>query len=297
VLAHVVALARGPIVARGEASLTVLPRPSTVEGVRELLGAGRDAATSVAAQRMPTDGTFRIREYVPGDDTRRIHWVRSLQTDRLVVRLPDEIPPAEPRVRVVLDNQLGGAEWLTCQGSDQLLDALVRVWLGVGKAVAETGARVTMVTGIDDGKGPVTVERPMLARTPREALRLGARVRWQGALRLSAMIGRTEVRHVVITSRPRLVDTRCPLTWVVVPDAYWTANEPDWRDGNPSILQYSIGSGDNRLSRRNAEQTRLRAMRRDRAALIDMLWAERHVPAGAYVARPHDGRVSLEVAS
>jgi hypothetical protein len=296
-LGDVLGLARGPIVARGAASLTVLPRPSAIDGVRELLGAGRDAPTSAPVQRMPTEGTFRIREYAPGDDARRIHWVRSLQANQLVVRLPDEIPPAEPRVRVVVDNELGGAESLTCRGSDQLLDALVRIWLGIGKSIAETGARVTMVAAIDDGNGPVVFERPMNARTPREALRLGARVRWQGARRLSAMIERADVRHVLVTSRPRRVDTEHPLTWVVVPDAYWTTLEPEWRDGNPSILPYPIGSGDNRMSRRKAEQLRLAMMRRDRAVLTDMLWTERSVPAGVYVASPHNDRVALKVAS
>jgi hypothetical protein len=80
------------------------------------------------AVRMPTEGTFRIREYTPGDDTRRIHWVRSLQANQLVVRLPDEIPQAEPAVRLVLDNCLAGTESLSCIAQDELLDGLVRVW-------------------------------------------------------------------------------------------------------------------------------------------------------------------------
>src|SRR2546430_2690144 len=150
-LGDVFGLARGPIIHRGEAQLLVLPKPCQVDHVRDLLGPGGDAATSVPTQRMPTEGTFRIREYTTGDDTRRIHWVRSLQLDKLVVRLPDEIPPAEPKVRVVLDDHLWAAEWLTCLGTDQLLDGLVRVWLGIGKALAASGSRVTMVTAIGDG--------------------------------------------------------------------------------------------------------------------------------------------------
>ena len=153
-------LTRSPVVYRGDTlEFTVLPRASDVEGVQELLGLGGDAATSKQTERMPTEGTFRIREYVAGDDMRRIHWVRSLQANELVVRLPDEIPPADPVVRLVLDNHLWGAESLTCQAPDQLLDALVQVWLGVGKALVAAGTRVTLVTATDRGKGMATTER------------------------------------------------------------------------------------------------------------------------------------------
>ena len=79
----VLGLTRTPIVHGGdEVAFTVLPRPMPVDGVKDLLGRGGDAMTAVPTVRMPTDGTFRIREYAPGDDARRIHWVRSLQAGR-----------------------------------------------------------------------------------------------------------------------------------------------------------------------------------------------------------------------
>ncbi|HSS01547.1 MAG TPA: DUF58 domain-containing protein, partial [Kofleriaceae bacterium] len=163
-LGDVLGLTRTAVVERGAAQVSVLPRPSAVDGVRALLGPGRDGATSRQTQRQPSEGVFRIRTYVPGDDTRRIHWVRSLQMNQLVMRLPDEVPPAEPAVRLILDSELWGTESLSCRAPDELLDALVRVWLGIGKSLSELGVRVTLVTAAAHDSGTSIVERPMLAR-------------------------------------------------------------------------------------------------------------------------------------
>src|SRR5213075_1562985 len=118
-------------------------------------------------QRQPSEGVFRIRTYVPGDDTRRIHWVRSLQMNHLVMRLPDEVPPAEPAERLILDSELWGTESLSCRAPDELLDALVCVWLGIGKALSELGVRVTLVTAAAHDGCTSIVERPMLMRSAR----------------------------------------------------------------------------------------------------------------------------------
>ncbi len=290
-LGDVLGIARGPFVQRGDALLLVLPRPRAVDGARDLLGAGRDAATTMPTQKLPTEGTFRVREYATGDDTRRIHWVRSLQTDRLMVRLPDEIPVAQPRVRVVLDTQLWGAHMLTCVGSDQLLDALVGVWLGVGKALAQTGTRVTMVAAIDMPKGPVAMERAMNVRSPRKVLELGARARWQDVMKASALV-EPGVRHVIVTARPQVIDA--DVAQIVVPEASWTSLEPQQLPAPGVTLPYPIGSADNRPERRRADKARIAAMWRDRAILAESVWSV--VPA-TYVALPRGERVALEAAS
>jgi hypothetical protein len=293
-LGDILGLARGPIIYRGEATLTVVPRPRAVDGTRELLGAGGDAATTVPSQRLPTEGTFRVREYVTGDDTRRIHWVRSLQADKLVVRLPDEIPIAQPKIRVVLDSQLWGADTLTCIGASQLLDQLVGIWLGVGKALAATGTRVTMVAAVAGPNGPVAAERRIHARASREVLKLGARAAWQDALPVAGLLA-PGVRHVVITARPQ--QHVGDVVQIVVPEASFTTFEPESVRPPPVTLLYPIGSGDNRIERQRAEQARIKAMWRDRGQLGELLWHARNAPSGTYVARPHNGRVTLEVAS
>src|SRR6185503_9777751 len=150
-LGDVFGLTRTAVIKRGEVTFTVVPRTMVVDGAKELLGKGGDAATSTPTPVMPTEGSFRIREYVDGDDTRRIHWVRSLQQQKLVVRLPDEVPPADPAVRLILDNELGGTEALACKAPAEMLDALVRIWLGIGKALADRGTRVTLVAAAQSG--------------------------------------------------------------------------------------------------------------------------------------------------
>ena len=295
-LGDVFGLTRSPVVYRGgEVTFTVLPRLFPVDGVRDLLGLGGDAATSRQTERMPTEGTFRIREYAAGDDMRRIHWVRSLQMNELVVRLPDEIPPADPVVRVVLDNHLWGAEMLTCQAPDQLLDALVHVWLGVGKTLLASGTRVTLVTAIDhgQGKGPEAVARALHPRSQRDGMKLGARAEWQSTLPLDALLEPRAVRQVVVSCRPRPIESAPDLVWVFVPEATWTTPEP-WLIVSDAIkLAHPSGSADNRLSRRKRERQRVEGMWRDRMMFHQMVWWR--PPSGAYLAHPVRGRVALQV--
>jgi uncharacterized protein (DUF58 family) len=306
-LGDVLGLTRTPFVERGEASFVVQPRVAVVRGARELLGAGGDDQDSRPA-RQPTDGTFRIRSYVPGDDARRIHWVRTLQLDELVVRLPDEIPTAEPEVRLILDSDLWGAGALSCRAPDELLDALVRVWLGVGKALAQAGTRVTLVAVADHEGTTVAVERPMVVRAPREALRLGGRVSWQNSVPLASLIGTRRsptqpgrahgVKQIVVSSRPRRVALPSPITWVVVPEIGWTSPEP-WssvRSTFSTRLPFPSGSADNRLGRRLRERRRISAMWHDRTIFSQvMCWTDWTTFSGDYVARPHHDHVSLAV--
>ena len=109
------------------ASLLVTPRPRVVEGVRPLLSRGGHDQETRTSQRLPTEGAMRLREYAPGDDARRIHWVRSLAARQVVVRLPDELPPDRPGVRLVLDTFLAPPRELSCNAQHDLLDEAGRL--------------------------------------------------------------------------------------------------------------------------------------------------------------------------
>lgn len=293
-LRDVLGLTRTPVVFRGEARFTVLPRPAAVRGARALLGPGGDDARAVLTQRQPTEGTFRIRAYAPGDDTRRIHWVRSLQTDALVVRLPDEIPPADPVVRLVLDNELRGTEALACQAPHALLDALVQVWLGTARELAEAGTRVVLVTAADQDGAPAIVERAMHPRAPRDGLRLGGKVRWQAEVPLARMIGRGEVRQLVVSSRPRAVAGE--VGWIVVPEVAWTRPEIAPPPRSKTVLPFPLGSADNRRRRRRDERLRIESIGQDRAVFSQLMcWTDLAAFAGHHVARPSADGVQLEV--
>ena len=296
----VLGLTRTPIVRHGETRFVVLPRPSTVEHVNALMADGGDDAHSRPTHWLPTEGTFRIREYVPGDDMRRIHWVRSLQTNQLVVRLPDEIPPAEPRVRIILDTHLRGTEAMTCRGPSELLDVLVRLWLGIGKSLAASGTQVTLVTAAPRGDSFARVERALHPHTPREALHLGARVTWQDALTVPALLGRGGARDIVVSSRPKPDESSSDIAWVVVPERLWTTPEM-WPMSLASTgyrLPFPAGSAENRIGRRQAERKRIEILLHHRARFSQMLcWIDWRSLAGEYVARPRGGRVALEVIS
>lgn len=295
-LQDVLGLCRTPRIERAPAKLIALPRPGNVDNARQLLGSGGADQDTRPAQRLPTEGTFRLREYAPGDDTRRIHWVRSLQANQLVVRLPDELPPEEPAIRLVLDTHLYGTGALTCRAPDQLLDAMVRVWLGVGRSLSDGGIRVTLVAAAKKGDDQVVCERPLRAHATREALKLGARVRWQESIALPSLLAKGPARQVVVSARPRPVDAPGAITWVVVPEVAWTSVEPWPADPSYVSLPYPLGSADNRPSRRHAERKRAEAARRDGALFNELLcWTDWGSLSGAFVARPSHGRIALEV--
>jgi uncharacterized protein (DUF58 family) len=296
-LGDVLGLTRTQPAELGEARCSVLPRPAVVDGVRALLGAGGDDAVALPTQRLPTEGTFRIRNYIPGDDARRIHWVRSLQTNRLVVRLADEIPQAEPAVRLILDNELWDAEALACRQVRELLDALIRVWLGTARALTDAGTRVTVVAIADRDGAPVVVERPFVPHATRDVLRLAGRITWQSALTLSSLVtGDAPIRQVVVSSRSRKLVAASPLTWIVVPEVAWTSTLPPLPPRSFTKLPYPAGSADNRLGRRIRDREHQRQLRHDHALLSQVMCRTDLASfSGELIARPQPGRVALEV--
>lgn len=295
-LGDVLGLTRTPTVQRGEASFTVMPRPRALEGAKGLLGLGGDDATSRQAHQLPTEGTFKIRTYVPGDDTRRIHWVRSAQQDQLVVRLPDELPPASPVVRVILDNDLLGVDMLTTRAPADLLDALVRVWIGVGRALADQGTRVTLVTALGHNGAMRPVERKLRTRAQRDDQRLGARVSWQESVSLDQLVDKTATRCIVISSRPRRIKHADSVSWVVVPESAWTQPEDLPHDDSGLTHAFPSGSPENRSGRRNRETRRLERQWQDRNVFSQVAcWTDWRSYAGHHIARPKDDHISLAV--
>ena len=296
-------LCRSRVIRLGAGKLVVLPRPAAVDALAAVAGARGDDADSVPAQKLPTEGCFRLRAYSTGDDARRIHWVRSLMARELVVRLPDELPPEQPMVRLVLDTQLVGAAALPTPATGQLCDALVRVWLSAGQALVARGVCVTMVASVDEPAR--MVERVMTPQSAGALARIGARVGWQGALPVEALVGDDGVRNVVVSARPRPVDHgsgHCSggsdVTWILVPEFVWTDPEPPPLRDAWAMLPYPSGAADNRWSRRRQEKREHEAMRRA-GVLFDQLcrWSDGPHLEGSFVARPRGARVALEAIS
>ncbi len=97
-------VARRDIVVEGVTDVVVCPRVRTLRP--PILGSGRagglDAGSSPRGVVNDAHGEFRtLRDYVVGDELRRVHWRSTARTDDLIVR-QDEAPWL-PRATVVLD--------------------------------------------------------------------------------------------------------------------------------------------------------------------------------------------------
>jgi uncharacterized protein (DUF58 family) len=314
-LQDVLGLCHSVLVRAGEgARLTVLPRPSRVSGARLLLGQGGVAEEPRTTERLPTEGSLRLREYAAGDDARRIHWLRSLTRgeESLVVRLPDELPPDEPAVRLVLDTLLRGTseldkrpEDLTCDAPDVLLDALVRVWLGTGRALSGAGVRVTLVTAVPKDGRLVSFSQPLApsrraggyvphSETLALAERLGARARWQSSFPVTNLLSKDEP-SIIVSHRLPANPAEAAERWIVVPAELWSPFAETPQRPSLGLLPHPIGSADNRWSRRKRDRIRRETARSDHATFSYLTAHLQDYRAGNFVARSTAiGAVALE---
>ncbi|GAB2477801.1 hypothetical protein GCM10027265_30530 [Jatrophihabitans fulvus] len=161
----------GLAVAQGEVGDTVavhvLPRVLPVLG----LPAGVRRGHVGADERVERGGTdlVALREYLPGDDLRRVHWATSARSGTLMVR--EDADPARPHLTLVLDDR---AQRYT---GDQFEDA-VEAAASLATTVVEAGHPIRLLTTT----GGLDVEVPaaapgMLAPGADDLLRALAEVR------------------------------------------------------------------------------------------------------------------------
>lgn len=86
--------------------LLVHPRHYRLAAVPAAGGGGRD--TSSASVRASEGAFAGLREHVPGDDVRQIHWRTSARRGRLMVR--EHMDSASPGMTVLVDDRYGPAE-------------------------------------------------------------------------------------------------------------------------------------------------------------------------------------------
>jgi hypothetical protein len=130
--------------------------------------------------RFPTDDLFRFREYVAGDDTRRIQWAMSLRAGRMIVKTPDSRETSAKRVVVALDTWVP-KDWLDHTAViDDALDALVEAWLSLGQRLVSQGEKVTLLLVARAADGELRPELvPASSGNHAHALDAGARAEWQ----------------------------------------------------------------------------------------------------------------------
>lgn len=275
-------------------SLTVLPRLRAVERVAPLLDRGSGPRAPRTATRLPTDGCLDLREYRPGDDARRIHWVRSLAAGDLVVRLPDELPPDRPRVRVVLDTFFPEAGVLSCDAPSEMLDSLVAVWIAVGRALAESGARVTLVTALPKDEEIAAVRHELSLREPGAAQRIGASVVWQDRVAVHELFT-DEATFVIARGLAAAPPDDPRFRWiVVVPDV---APELALPFPSSARLALPMGAPEDRWQARRRRIDRLARTRAHHARAVLLLHGSpARPPSGSFaaIAKKGAGAIRLE---
>ncbi len=129
-----------------EVSLIVYPRVDEVAPVRRSSGSDLERQTVQQQQVAPSgDDFYALREYVVGDDLRRVHWPSSARHDELMVR-QDEIP-WHGRLTVMLD-----CRRLAMPGT---FEAMVSATASIAMASSRRGDQIRVMTtdGEDSGYG------------------------------------------------------------------------------------------------------------------------------------------------
>ncbi len=139
--------------------------------------------------RLPTEDLFRFREYVAGDDTRRIHWEMSLRAGRMIVKTPDSRETSAKRVVVALDTWVP-SDWLDHTAVlDDALDSTVEAWLAIGQRLVAQGEKVTLLLVARAEDGNIRPELvPCSSSNHAHWLDAGARAEWQATHRIEDVL-------------------------------------------------------------------------------------------------------------
>jgi uncharacterized protein (DUF58 family) len=243
-------LSRIAVASVATAELKVLPRFRTIHITEPPRSRAEAPDLLTRPHRFATEDHFRFREYLPGDDTRRISWKLSMRAGRVQLRQPESKEVSSRTVILALDTYLPRGRLLAdAVGVEEVLDRLVEVWISLARDLVERGDKVTLVAMARQPSGVLGAEsiravRGGLARWQD----IGARVVWQGASDIGAMLDQAgaDAHAVVISSRfqapPPAPYAGESLTWVWMPPADALGLK------DPTLLQVLAGSEANAAS-------------------------------------------------
>ena len=285
-------LTRVAVAQAAKTTLKVLPRFRTVSIGEPPRTKTRDEDVLSMIARMPTEDLFRFREYLPRDDTRRIHWKLSMKMGALHIRVPESVPVSRRRVRLVVDSYLPPGLANAKEPLEDVLDELVEAWISLAKALVERGEQVTLVCCTARPGKPIVIEELKCKRGSQLLWAdLGSAVAWQSQYDLDALVrepdrqgrpvpGAAPTEPVIVTTRffrlPEVPTGKT--TWVVLPPG-----EPPAPEAPPGIagwflLPHPTGADENSFGaaiRRSRERLRRRRLE---------TWAAQAIAAGAAAA-------------
>ena len=278
----ILGLTRVYVASRATASLRALPRLRPVvfeKNPRSMTKA--EGPLSMLSPRA-TEEHFRTRQYVAGDDLRRVHWKQSINTGQLIVRVPESVPFAPSRVRLVLDSYLppgwrvaaeaGGRKLRDGERAiarapevlDDVLDLLVEGWIGLANTLLKRGEAVSLVTAVRDGERFVVREIECKRGEERKWRAIGSDVAWQNEFPLESLFASVPAMPVAKGKVPSSVIVSAglwlgggrpaPGTSFVVADGSTVV--PDIPKDEWGMLRrffffdYPVGADDNRMNLR-----------------------------------------------
>jgi uncharacterized protein (DUF58 family) len=271
----VLGLTRVFVASRASASLRSLPRLRPVLFDRKPRSSAKSEGPLSVLSRTATEEHFRTRQYVQGDDLRRVHWKQSINTGNLMVRVPEAIPYAPTRVRIVLDTFLppgwrvaataGGrklkqGERAIARAPDAMedvLDLLVEGWVGLAHTLLKRGEKVTLVAPVKDGDAIVVREIECKRGEERKWRAIGADAAWQhevdpGSLMTRADPTNAKASSIVVSAGLAAGSVRpTPGTSFVIADGASVILDPRSDDlgflRRVFISDYPVGADDNRM--------------------------------------------------
>ena len=180
-------LTRVAVASLATAELTVLPRVRPVRLIEAPRSVDEEPDVLTVRHRFANEDYYRFRNYVSGDDTRRIHWKLSMRAGRLQVRLPESKEISHRRILVALDTCLTGVTMKTQPVLGNLLDNLVEAWVSLVDEMVRDGEQVTLMTAVPGENGPEVESLRCRKSAGSPWLELGARVRWQNRIDLAQL--------------------------------------------------------------------------------------------------------------
>jgi len=269
----VLGLARVHVASRATAALRALPRLRPVVFDRRPRSHAKAEGPLSVLARIATEEHYKTRQYVPGDDLRRVHWKQSINTGNLMVRVPESIPYAPTKVRLVLDTFVPPG-WRVAANTDgrkteravarapdaldDVLDLLVEGWIGLAQSLLRRGESVTLVAAVRKNDAIVLEEIECKRGEERRWRAVGSDVAWQNEITLDSLLAKVpsaasaKASAIVISAGLAFGPSQpAPGTSFVVADGASVVPDPPKDDLGAVrrffFFDYPVGADDNKL--------------------------------------------------